>query len=74
MVTDEEVEKYYEENYLNEKGGTSLNINKQLWIDYQKFCLDLSRKSKLKITASARIRLLMVKDMLELGLKVGGKV
>ena len=67
MITDEEIEKYYEKNYLNQKEGTSLNINKQLWIDYQKFCLDLSRKSRKKITSSARIRLLMVKDILEKG-------
>ncbi|KKL63308.1 hypothetical protein LCGC14_2176380 [marine sediment metagenome] len=65
MVSQEEIEEYYEMNYKNEKRGASLNINKQLLIDYQKFCLELSRKSKLKITASARIRLLMVMELLE---------
>ncbi len=58
----QEAKEYYDNSYKNEKESTSLNINKQLWIDYQRFCLDLSRKKK-KITASARIRLLMVIDM-----------
>ena len=65
MIKEEEVEEYYKENYQNQKEGTGLSINKQLWIDYQRFCLDLSRKTMKKITASARIRLLMVRDMLE---------
>lgn len=65
MVREEEAEEYYKKNYQNQKEGTGLNINKQLWIDYQRFCLELSRKTMKKITASARIRLLMVRDMLE---------
>jgi len=65
MVKEEEVEEYYKEKYQNQKEGTALNINKQLWIDYQSFCLELSRKTMKKITASARIRILMVRDMLE---------
>ena len=65
MVTENEVEDYFKKNYYNKKQQTNLNINKNLWIDYQKFCLELSKNSKLKITASARIRLLLVKDMLD---------
>ncbi len=65
MIREEEIKEYYKDNYKNQKEGTGLNINKQLWIDFQKFCLELSRRTKKKITASARIRLLMVRDMLE---------
>ena len=65
MIAEEEIVKYYKEKYHNGKKSTGININKQLWIDYQEFCLGLSRKSKLKITASGRIRLLMIKDMME---------
>ena len=69
-MIDEEAEKYYKEIYQNEKEGVGLNINKHLWIDYQKFCLELSRKTKKKITASARIRILMIKDMCENNKKI----
>lgn len=61
----EEVEKHYKENYNDKKERTNLNINKFLWLDYQQFCLNLSRTTRKKITASARIRLAMVRDMLE---------
>ncbi len=65
MTTEEEAEEFFEEKYNNEKEGKSLNINKQLAIDYKIFCENLSRKTKKKITPSSRIRILMVKDILE---------
>ncbi len=65
MVSFQEVEEYYKKNYHNGKIGSSISINQCLWIDYQKFCLDLSRGLPKKITLSKRVRLLMVKDMLE---------
>jgi len=65
MIIDKEVDKYYKENYKNEKRGTSLNINKQLWIDVQKTCLELSRKSKNKITGSFVVRKFMVEFVME---------
>ena len=65
MIIDEEIDKYYKENYKNEKRGTSLNINKQLWIDVQKTCLELSRKSKKKITGSYIVRKFMVEFVME---------
>lgn len=65
MTPEEDAKIYYKKNYQNEKEGTSLNINKQLWINYQEFCLKLSKKTKKKVTASSRIRILMIKDILE---------
>ncbi len=65
MVTVQEAEGNFEEKYNNQRRGKSLNINKQLSIDYKIFCENLSRKTKKKVTPSSRIRILMVKDMLE---------
>lgn len=66
MITLEEVKDYFESHYHNHKRGTGININKNLWLDYQEFCLRLSRKTnKHKVTPSSRIRLLMVRDMME---------
>lgn len=69
MENKQQAEIFYKENYQNEKEkeirGMNLSISRLLWIDYQKFCLDLSRRSKKKISVSARIRILMIKDMLE---------
>lgn len=62
---DEEVEEYFKENYNDTRQQTNLSFHKNLWIDYQTFCLKLSKKTKKKITASGRIALLMIRDMLE---------
>ncbi len=61
----EQAEEYYNKTYHNNKVGKNLNINKNLWIDYLEFCLKLSRKKNKTVTASARIRLLMISDMCE---------
>lgn len=65
MIVDEKVEKYYEENYQNEKMAAGYNINKQLKIDLQICCAELTRKSKKAITPSSTIRLLVVQFLLE---------
>ncbi len=67
MENKQEAEEYFKENYGKEKlrSGVNLSVPKLLWIDYQKFCLNLSKKTKKKIMPSARIRLLMIRDMLE---------
>lgn len=65
MITNEEIKKYYKENYRNEKRGVSLNINNKLMIDFQIMCLELSKKSKKKITPSSVVRKLIVKFLLE---------
>ncbi len=65
MVSPEEIEEYYEKHYQNQKRGTSLNINKQLKIDFQIVCSELSRKSKKTITPSAEVRKMMVEFILK---------
>lgn len=65
MVSAEEIKEYYEKHYQNEKRGTSLNINKQLKIDFQILCSELSRKSKKTITPSAEIRKMMVEFIMK---------
>ncbi len=61
MVSDEEVEKYFQENYekKNRKKARSVNIPERLFKDYHKFCIDLNE------SMSKRIRLFMVKEMIE---------
>ncbi len=58
METD--IDKYYSENYHNEKQRTNFNINKQLLLDVQAICVELSRKSPKKVTASSEVRKMMV--------------
>lgn len=62
---DKDIKEYFEKHYQNEKQRTMMNINKQLWIDFQEICLNLSRKSKEKITASSEVRKLMVRFIIE---------
>ena len=61
MISDEETEKYFKENYekKNKKRARSINIPERLFKDYHKFCIDEGE------SMSKRIRLLMVGDMLE---------
>jgi len=53
------IDKYLDEHYKNKKRGRNVSINKDLWIDFQQVCLNLSRKSYNRITASYQIRRLM---------------
>lgn len=65
MISQEEIDKFYKENYKNEKRGTSLNLNKSLFIDFQILCSELSRKSRKTITVSSTVRKLMVRFLIE---------
>ena len=64
MISSEILE-YYALNYQNQKEGTNINLNKQLWIDFQVLCLELSRKRKKKVTPSAMIRYMMVEKIMQ---------
>ena len=61
MVSNEEAERYFKEHYekKNQKRARSINIPERLFKDYHKFCIDEGENM------SKRIRLLIVKDMLE---------
>ncbi len=61
MISDEEIEKYFKENYekKNFKRARSINIPERLFKEYHKFCIDKNE------SMSKRIRLFMVKEMLE---------
>lgn len=65
MVSDQEAEKYYAENYHNQIKGISLNINKQLKIDVQIACKELSRNLNKPITPSSLTRINWVKFIIE---------
>ncbi len=60
-ISDEEAEKTFEEKYekKNKKRARSINIPERLFKDYHKFCIDKNE------SMSKRIRIFMVKDMLE---------
>lgn len=57
----EEAEKVYEQKYSNGKRSKSISICKKLHEDYKDFCyIDMKRQDM-----SYRLRILMVRDMLE---------
>lgn len=64
MVSFEEAEEIYNKKYKNKKVQFDLNTNKNLKIDFKKFCQELSRKGK-SISSSKRVCILMVRDMEE---------
>ncbi len=65
MVSDQEIERYYTDTYHNQIRGISLNINKQLKIDVQILCKELSRNLKKPITPSSLTRQCWVKFIME---------
>lgn len=64
MISQQIIEQY-EKRYKNGKQRININMQRCLWLDYQEFCLELSRKAKKTITASSRIRHVLFKDMIE---------
>lgn len=64
MKTEEEIQTYYRQIYKCKLEGKSISINRNLWIDFKTICLRKSKNGK-NISASAQIRELMIKFILE---------
>ncbi len=59
------VEEYYEANYTGAKTKINVSMNRKLWLDFQSLALELSRKTKRKVTASGLLSRIMVQEILE---------
>ena len=61
MITEEEIEKYYKENYekKNHKRGRNIHIPERLFRDFHKTCIDEGT------SMSKKIRIFMIRVVME---------